>query len=289
MCKILLALALFLLAAMPKLALAQTTRVITYIDQVQEERKSTRWTLTEWLRIKERMKLMDLWLAMFSTPQQKFAPELSLSFAKGIGDSRFDLGTTAGFDSDKLRTQGPSQSEDARLQFWFTNLISGTTGLRTLDIDLGMEGRIHNRFMVDSTLLSDPLQGRWKPGSEKVQQAGLNLRIFGSNSQDSTLVGKIGKFDRSTGFTLASNQSGQYWGGEIGLYFLSILGAEANYYQYMDGRSKVGDSVDYLGFLEIYNVRVGYGVSHQNWEWKSETSKLKSLENNRFLMLRLYF
>jgi len=281
--------AFFLLAAIPKPALAQTTRVITYIDQVQEERKSTRWTLTEWLRIKERMKLMDLWLAMFSTPQQKFAPELSFSYAKGSGDSRFDLGTKATFDSDKLRTQGLSKSEDMRLQFWFTNLISGTTGLRTLDIDLGIEGRMHNRYMIDPSLLSDPLQCSWKPGTEKVQQAGLNLRLFGSNSQDSTLVGKIGKFDRNTGFTLASNQSGQYWGGEIGLYFLSILGAEANYYQYIDGKSKLGDSVDYLGFLEIYNVRVGYGESHQNWEWKNDASQLRSLENNRFLMVRLYF
>ena len=281
--------AFFLVAAMPKPALAQTTRVITYIDQVQEERKSTRWTLTEWLRIKERMKMMDLWLAMFSTPQHKFAPELSFSYAKGVGDSQFDLGTNMNFDNDKLRTQGPSKSEDARLQFWFTNLISGTTGLRTLDIDLGIEGRIHNRFMVDPTLLSDPGLGNWKPGTEKVQQAGLNLRIFGSNSQDSTLVGKIGKFDRSTGFTLAADQSGPYWGGELSLYFLSMIGAEANYYQYMDGKSKVGDSVDYLGFLEIYNVRVGYGVSHQNWEWKNDTSKLKSLENNRMLMVRLYF
>jgi len=57
---------------------AQGKRVVTYIEDVQEERKSTRWTLTEWLRIKERMKMMDVWLWMFPYPKKgKFPPELS--------------------------------------------------------------------------------------------------------------------------------------------------------------------------------------------------------------------
>ncbi len=40
-------------------AVQAETYVTTYVTKVQEQRKSTRWTLTEWLRIKERMKLMD--------------------------------------------------------------------------------------------------------------------------------------------------------------------------------------------------------------------------------------
>lgn len=270
-------------------ALAQTKRIVTYIDDVQEERKSTRWTLTEWLRIKERMKLMDLWLAMFSKPQQKFAPELSFSYFRGVGDSKFDLGTATNFDNDKSRTQGPSRFEEGRMQFWFTNAVTAATGVRTLDIDLGVEGRFHNRFMVDDEALADPLMGNWRPGTEKITQAGLNLRIFGANSQDSSLVGKIGKFDRDSGLIGAGKVSGNYWGGEISLYLLSILGAEANYYNYMDGKHKLGDSVDYFGFIEIYNVRVGYGQSHQNWEWKNDFSKLKTHESDRFVMARLYF
>ena len=270
-------------------ALAQTRRIVTYIEDVQEERKSTRWTLTEWLRIKERMKLMDVWLAMFSKPQEKFAPELSFTYFKGVGDTRFDLGSKAGFEDDRLRTQGLSTFEEGRLQFWLTNLVNSTTGLRTLDIDLGFEGRFHNRFMVDDELVKDPLQGTWNPGTEKLQQAGVNLRIFGKNSQDSTLVGKAGKFDRDSGFLGKDQQSGQYWGGEVGLYFLSFLGAEANYYQYLDGKARVGESVDYLGFLEVYNVRVGYGQSHQSWNWTSDVNRMKSKDSDRFVMARLYF
>ncbi len=270
-------------------AMAQTRRIVTYIDDVQEDRKSTRWTLTEWLRIKERMKLMDVWLAMFSKPTAKFAPELSFTYYKGLGDSSFELGSEAAFASDKIRTRGLEKFEEARMQFWFTNLVSASTGLRTLAIDLGLEGRIHNRFMIDGAPIVDPLQGTWRPGTEKLQQAGLNLRLFGANSQDSTLVAKIGKFDRDNGFVDRKQQAGQYWGGEIGLYVLSILGAEANYYQYLDGKARVGDSVDYFGFLEFYNVRVGYGQSQQSWNWQSDLNHMKSTEIDRFVMARFYF
>ncbi|MBC7660935.1 MAG: hypothetical protein H7249_14660 [Chitinophagaceae bacterium] len=270
-------------------AWSQTRRIVTYIDDVQEERKTTRWTLTEWLRIKERMKMMDVWLAMFSKPQEKFAPELSFSYAKSVGTNSYELGTLAGFETDKKRTMAPDHAEDGRLQFWFTNLVSGTTGLRTLAIDLGIEGRIHNRFVEGLPLVSDPAAAAYKVGSEKVQQGGLNLRLFGANTQDSSLVVKFGKYDHDTGFVMNARQSGQYFGGEMSLYFLSILGAEANYYQYMDGKVRAGDSVDYLGFLEIYNIRVGYGESLQNWQWKDSVNLYKTHENDRFLMLRLYF
>ncbi|RYZ77258.1 MAG: hypothetical protein EOP04_31220, partial [Proteobacteria bacterium] len=122
------------------LAHAQTKRIITYIDDVQEERKSTRWTLTEWLRIKERMKMMDVWLAMFSKPQEKFAPEISFGYAKGVGEAELSPSLALGTpESHDLKTM---QTEEARFQFWFTNLVSGTTGLRTLNIDIGLEGKV---------------------------------------------------------------------------------------------------------------------------------------------------
>src|SRR5258707_569097 len=71
-----------MLATLPVLfvntAMADTV-VTTYVTKTQDERQSTRFNLTEWLRIKERMKMMDVWLSMFSDPKKdKFAPELNL-------------------------------------------------------------------------------------------------------------------------------------------------------------------------------------------------------------------
>ena len=72
---------LVLLAVLAPIARGDT-QVTTYVIKTQEERQQTRWSMTEWLRIKERMKMMDVWLAMFSDPKKdKFQPELMLSIS----------------------------------------------------------------------------------------------------------------------------------------------------------------------------------------------------------------
>lgn len=266
---------------------AQTKRIVTYIEDVQEERKSTRWTLTEWLRIKERMKLMDVWLAMFSNPEEKFAPEISLGYAKSVGETEFQISSLGA--NDALQSRATNRAEDARLQFWFTNLISGSTGLRTLDVDLGLEGRFRNRFMPGTDTVQVPVGQAWNTQTEKIQQAGVNLRIFGVSSQDSSLVIKGGNFDKDLGFAETDRLSGRYWGGEMSLYLLSFLGAEANYYKYLDGKQTLGTSIDFMGFLELYNLRVGYGQSRHEWEDETETLLMKSKDFDRYLSLRFYF
>ena len=99
------------------------TVVTTYVVKTQEERKSTRWTLTEWLRIKERMKMMDVWLAMFSDPQKdrEFRPELNLVYQQNRGT--MTLG-----DGEGESSSGPMEGYSIKAQFWLTNLISSTTG-----------------------------------------------------------------------------------------------------------------------------------------------------------------
>lgn len=282
-----LALILSALVLVQPAAFAQTKRIVTYIEDVQEERKSTRWTLTEWLRIKERMKMMDVWLAMFSKPQEKFAPEISFGYVKGVGEAEFSPSQTALTpDSHDLRTM---KTEEARLQFWFTNLVSGTTGLRTLNIDIGLEGKVRNRFLENKASLSPSGAEEWKPSTQKLSQAGVNLRLFGASSQDSGLVVKGGKFERESGFTSIEKSSGTYFGGELSLYFLSFLGAEGTYYQYRDANKNDSTSIEGMGFLEIYNVRVGYGQARRDWDESTDLQTFKTKELERFLTVRLYF
>ncbi len=266
---------------------AQTKRIVTYIEDVQEERKSTRWTLTEWLRIKERMKLMDVWLAMFSKPEQKFAPELTLGYAKGVGESEFRLGSIDGLTSNTIR--GTNAAEEISAKFWFTNLVSGTTGLRTLNIDLGLEGLVRNRFMKDDEALLDSSGESWLSETDKLQTAGVNLRLFGASSQDSSLVIKGGKFEKVSGFDQLDKISGTYFGAEMSLYLLSFLGAEGQYYQYLDGKDKKGSRVQAMGFLEIYNIRLSYGQERDEWDYKTPLQKLKTKDFERYLSLRVYF
>jgi hypothetical protein len=276
---------------------AQGKRVVTYIEDVQEERKSTRWTLTEWLRIKERMKMMDVWLAMFSDPKKdKFAPELSLQYGQSRGLSLFKYGDAADFqDTTWATSETEHKKEHGRLQFWFTNLVSSTTGLRTLDIDLGLEASFINRFMVEQQTLTPAAFPELVTGTDKTQLSGVNLRIFGANEQDSFLVGKIGKFNRSSGFADSpfASTSGTYYGGEMALYFLRFLGAEGQYMmfkpQLSDAEKAKASNIEYGGFLEIYNVRFIYSIYDHNWSQEKEGVRLDSREQGRMLTLRLYF
>ncbi|WP_141731977.1 hypothetical protein [Oligoflexus tunisiensis] len=290
-------LSLLLMTAWTPSLQAQGKRVVTYIEDVQEERRSTRWTLTEWLRIKERMKMMDVWLAMFSDPRKdKFAPELSLQYGQSHGSSQITYGDAADFsDSTWARRETDHKKEQGHLQFWFTNLVSATTGLRTLDIDLGLEAGFINRFMVEQQTLEPAALPALTTATDKIQYSGVNLRLFGANEQDSFLVGKIGKFNRSSGLTDSpfASTSGSYYGGEMALYFLSFLGAEGEYLAFKpqvseDAKAKASH-LDYGAFLEIYNVRFIYGVYDHTWTEEKEGQRLDSRERGRMLTVRLYF
>ncbi len=276
---------------------AQTRRVVTYIEDVQDERKSTRWTLTEWLRIKERMKMMDVWLAMFSDPKKdKFAPELSLQYGQSRGLSLLTYGDASNFNEESwAQSETAHRMEQGRMQFWFTNLVSSTTGLRTLDIDLGLEASFTNRFIVEQQDLAPGSLPALRTATDKTQLAGVNLRIFGANEQDSFLVGKIGKFNRSSGYSLSpfESLSGSYYGGEMALYFLGWLGAEGQYLNFKplvtgDDKAKAS-STDYSGFIEIYNIRFGYGLYDRIWSQESQGLRLDSRERGRMVSVRLYF
>lgn len=50
----------------------QAEDVYTLIIKKQEEKKITRWSLAEWLRVKDRMKLMDMWLALHTPSPYEF-------------------------------------------------------------------------------------------------------------------------------------------------------------------------------------------------------------------------
>jgi hypothetical protein len=51
---------------------AMADDVYTFVVKKQEEKKKTRWSLSEWLETRDRMQLMDLWLAMNSPSPYEF-------------------------------------------------------------------------------------------------------------------------------------------------------------------------------------------------------------------------
>ena len=245
---------LFILVLFP--ALKSRADVVTYVVKVQEERASTRFTLTEWLKIKERMRMMDLWMALFAEPKKPtFAPELLLSYS----------GVNASLRDDSLASPLDATGKVVRGQFWFTNLVSATTGLRTLNIDLGLEGAYAD-LSPDKTAntASTGLTQSKGASTQKFVHTLADFRIFGKNIQDSSLVLKAGKYETDLSFDNKTKQQGLAAGGEMTLYFLNFLGGSVSHMAYGDAKRLSGSDVhgyqaDYVLFTELTSLRVGYG------------------------------
>lgn len=289
-------------------AFAGETQVTTYVIKTQEERENTRWTLTEWLKIKERMRMMDLWLAMFSDPKKdRFQPELMLSYGMTQGQYNYKA-------ADGRAEDGGLSGATGKAQLWLTNLISSTVGIRMLNVDLGVEGfkRTSGGFAAkqvtaaaaaatdggtgSSGAATDPLVG--DRGFENEYYTG-NLRIFGRNIQDSSLVLKYGRYSAKN--TILDNvaesettsQKGIVAGAELQLYVMRWLGAEGNVLKYGDATGAKGSEalsgtyVDYMGFVEISLLRLMGGVYQEEWSTTRDAENVKTSERGTFAGLKL--
>ncbi|MGE0173024.1 MAG: hypothetical protein AB7T49_09575 [Oligoflexales bacterium] len=240
---------------------AAAEEVVThYIVTTQKERQDTRWTLTEWLRIKERMKLMDVWLAMFSDPKKdEFRPELSLTY----GRSRAEVSSTGSGSSDM-------ELQNLKAQLWLTNLISSTVGIRTLNIDLGVEG-------ADTKPLDTAQASRL---GAKVNYVSGNFRIFGKSVQDTSLIVKGGRYTLDEG---DHNRTGAFAGGELCLYLTKWLGIEGTYGAYYSETffesydDFNGSYFDYYGFVEVSLLRLFVGKFEQDLQYQGTSQATSGL------------
>ena len=291
----------FILIMTSEVAFADQVTVTTYVTRVQEERASTRWTLTEWLHIKERMKLMDVWLAMFSDPvKDRFSPELNMSWF-------VTRAHTARKEADTVAMEGDSAGHEGRAQFWMTNLVSSTFGVRTLNIDLGVEGGQHDSGSVTdltttntssaaaSTSLSTS-ESTVAPVSRTTWYTG-NLRLFGKNIQDTSLVLKYGLIQTNNTWQLpggaefaatssrdgAGLATGTMAGLELQIYLLKWLGAEGTAHSYLPMTVAFKDHKlsgyygEALVFVEISLLRLVAGRYEEQWDasWSQMNTKTR--------------
>lgn len=243
------------------------TVVVKVIEERQEKRKSTRWTLTEWLHIKERMKMMDVWLAMFSEKKPSFTPELNL-FYRSIAATSKLIDQEIDYDAVQMGAE-----------IWLTNLVSASTGLRTLNIDLGFDGysqKASNAYTLANEV-DEPVD--FKP---EINSLNLNLRILGSHSQDTSLVIGYGSEVGISQLGWSDSQSLErvdYSGFSkkalLKLYVLNWLGLEGEY-NLFEGTTSVGfgevdfdkTRVRWGAFLEVSLLRFEYFM----FETKTENS-----------------
>ena len=263
-----------------------TTKVTTYVVQTQEEREQTKWTLTQWLRIIERMKLMDVWLAMFSDPNKdRFRPEFNLSIlgSKSALQRKVD---------GVLTDDGTGQGQTIKGQLWLTNLVSSQFGIRTLNLDLGLEagrrdsGSLTAKSSTNSSGLSSTLSAnRADSAAAKTNWYSVNLRLFGKHIQDSSLVIKYGVMQTTNSLYLPNTPStidmitnpaiskaaGTFKGAELQMYLIRSVGLEGTVHQYQANTVAYADHTlegaygEGLLFIEVGILRLQAGIYEERW------------------------
>ena len=278
-----------------------TTTVTTYVLHSQEERNTTRWTLTEWLRIKERTRLMDVWLAMFSNPKQNmFRPELNVS----ILSTRSTLQRKV---DGALTDNGTGQGTSAMAQVWLTNLLTSRVGIRMLNIDIGFEAGAHDSGVlapmiaetsVDALADAASTEPAKKP-SARTNWYTINMRLFGKHIQDTSLVLKYGLMQTKNSLQLSNsanspalakksgsqNASGAATGAELQIYLTRNLGLDGSANQYRATTIAFADHTlkgsygEGLAFMEIGVLRIQGGVYEERWSAKWSDVKTSTIEH----------
>ncbi len=278
-----------------------TTTVTTYVVSTQEERTTTRWTLTEWLRIKERTRLMDVWLAMFSGPKQKvFAPELNVSVLATQSTMQRKV-------DGAMTDNGTGQGTSAKAQVWLTNLISSRVGIRMLNIDLGFEAGAHDSGVLTAKIADDSAAALASVTSIEPAQTPsartnwytFNMRLFGKHIQDTSLVFKYGLMQTKNSLHLSGavtgpelskkpgsqTASGSTAGAELQIYIMRGLGLEGTAHQYRATSVAFGDHAlkgtygEGLAFVEIGVLRLQGGVYEERWTGKWSDVKTSTIEH----------
>jgi hypothetical protein len=273
-----------------------TTTVTTYVVRTQEERQQTRWTLTEWLRIKERMKLMDVWLAMFSDPNKdKFSPELNVSYSLTSSAMRRQ--------TNELTTdEGKGSGSTFRSQLWLTNLISSKVGIRTMNVDFGFEAGGHTSGTYKSTSANTTNNVSTSLADNPIANTNwytFDLRLFGKHIQDSSLVLKYGLMQTTNSFQLPSSgttptsigktssqlATGSTLGGELQLYLIPVMGLEGSLHQYRASTVSYSDHTltggfgEALAFIEIGLLRLQGGIYEERWNATWDDVKTSTYEH----------
>ena len=261
---------------------AKETRIIIDVEDTQKERKELRWTLTEWLRIKERMKMMDVWLAMNSNPaKDKFSPELQFAYWQTRGDYQIDIGVNN--VTDEFMT-AKDVGNNGRIQLYLTNIVTASTGWKVPNIDFGIEALYINHGFSDRefTTPTQPLQEAEGSVKDPYTMSGYaNFRILGTSIQDTSLVLKFGYYNGKrpvdTPQPISLDTEGLTYAAEFIFYLFNFIGLEGTYNRWgtsdsFDGNQEQrGSRYDYGAFLELWLLRVSAGYYKEWWTF-SEVS-----------------
>lgn len=221
-----------------------------HLRKQQESREKTRWTLTQWLETKERIKAMDMWLQMMSEPKSPF--QFSTSFWY-----RYHWGKIS-----PQNLQNPSyRKHEAQIELWPINVFNSLLGVRTLNLDWGI------LLNYEQTLFQEKQPSyQWDDF-----EISMGLRFLGDHTQDTSLTAFLGFYQNENPEDPENKKisQGLLLGGHFQLYLLGSLGFDILYKNkglFTDTKQQGQKKEIYetSGFVEVGPLRIrgGYHLSH---------------------------
>lgn len=218
---------------LPGEARAQIEGTYQVVIKKQEEKKRSRWSLADWLALKQKNQLMDLWLAKnsHSSPYEFFLDVRSTSYSR-----------LASVDGQP--TGGAIDSESSHKNYGATlAAYAGIAGLRA-------------HYAGDSE-------------NRSVWAGSFNLRLFGRALQDTHINLAYGL----RGMTLNTGQAGETFQNQFGsvslnLYLTKYFGLEGSYQRILPAQSDLDRSVE--GEEASAGAFIDFGFVRVFGEWNQE-------------------
>ncbi|MBN22913.1 MAG: hypothetical protein CL678_16630 [Bdellovibrionaceae bacterium] len=134
--------------------------VFTFIVDKQEEKKQSRWSLADWLDQRDRMRMMDLWLALHSPSPYEFyiGGEYRLYQLEGTGNqpgSRFIAAAYASIFGLEFQYQ----NED--LKRWLLAFKLRIFGYHAQGTNITLEGGVRTSLLANDPSFRNPFAGIW--------------------------------------------------------------------------------------------------------------------------------
>jgi hypothetical protein len=166
--KVLIALVLLLFLT-PFAALAQLegTYEVT-VDKKQEEKKSARWTLAEWLAQKHQNQMMDLWLAKnsYSSPFEFFFDTQSINYNESSGTGSPSVNRNL-YDGDlaayagRIGLRGGYETDTDNRTGWYGSLNFRILGRALQDTHINLEYGLRGMTLVNSGQPNETFQNQY--------------------------------------------------------------------------------------------------------------------------------
>lgn len=131
--------------------------VYQFVIQKQEKKKDTRWSLSQWLETRDRMRLMDLWLALHTSSPYEFYLGGEYQFGKADGSVGFNANSGMISLVGYARIFGLEVQQQFRLAEWAALFHLRIFGLHVQGTNLTLHGGLRHR--KDPASYLTPLAG----------------------------------------------------------------------------------------------------------------------------------